>query len=163
MQAVTKSEARTCLRQSGFPSIFDALYESSSSVPFNLDIYCGCPEEFFITPAKQVPYTGGRLVPILDDGNFDSVTFVDPDTNAFVIKSIEEPNTERERFESLQQVVATILIRMGEADVDDDALRAAAGEMQFPKIDALIEFLNSADAHEDYHANRSAFLAKIGR
>jgi hypothetical protein len=39
-------------------------------LPENLDVYFGAPEEFFLAPDTLPPYTRGRLVPVLDDGNF---------------------------------------------------------------------------------------------
>ena len=60
-------------------------------LPENLDIYFSPPEEFFLASDTQSPYTDGGLIPILDDGNFGIVTFLDPETRTIVQKDVECP------------------------------------------------------------------------
>src|SRR5262245_32575415 len=75
-------------------------------LPENLDIYFGPPEEFFIAPDTQELYTHNRLVPILDDGNFGLVTFLDPDTRNLVQIDVESPAETRAVFRHWQQYLA---------------------------------------------------------
>lgn len=73
--AFTRDEAYEALASLNPAPIFLESYRVRS-LPENLDIYFGPPEEFFIASDTQDRYTGGRLVPILDDGNFRLVTFL---------------------------------------------------------------------------------------
>ena len=89
------------------------------SLPEDLDIHFGPPEEFFISPSTQELYTRKRLIPILDDGNFGVVTFLEPDTRTLVQIDVESPNESRMVFRHWQQYLADLMIRICDS-VDDD-------------------------------------------
>src|SRR5262245_11649442 len=103
--AFTRDQAYAALASLKPAPIFLESYRSRP-LPENLDIYFGPPEEFFIAPETQDPCTGGRLVPILDDGNFGLVTFLDPDTKALVQIDVESPGEVRASFRHWQQYLA---------------------------------------------------------
>jgi hypothetical protein len=112
-------------------------------LPENLDIYFGPPEEFFIAPDTQEPYTHNRLIPILDDGNFDLVTFLDPGTRELVQIDVESPEEARMVFKHWQQYLADLTVRVGEVVDDDSRVRRMAELVGFTYIDALFEYFTS--------------------
>jgi hypothetical protein len=108
-------------------------------LPDNWDIYFGPPEEFFIAPDTQERYTRNRLVPILDDGNFNSVTFLDPDTRELIQLDVESPTEPGQVFRHWQQYLADLLIRVGDSVDDDSCLRRMAELAGFSHTDELFE------------------------
>src|SRR5260370_35666515 len=87
----------------------------------HLEIYFGPPEEFFLEPDTQDEYTQGRLVPILDDGNFGLVSFYDRDKQSIVSMDVECPGESRTEYVSWQQYLGDLLVRIGESiDADTD-------------------------------------------
>ena len=89
----------------------------------NLDIYFGPPEEFFLASDTQSPYTDGGLIPILDDGNFGIVTFLDPKARTIVQKDVERPFEECARFQDWQQYLGWLVIVLAESIDDDEATK----------------------------------------
>ncbi len=132
-------------------------------LPENLDIYFGPPEEFFLAPDTQEPYTRGRLVPILDDGNFGIVTFCDPDERTLVQIDVETPGEVRHEFRVWQQYLADLMLIVGESVDDDDRVRRMAEIVGFRHVDELFDFYASVEdvAHDEYDAARRQFVAGI--
>jgi hypothetical protein len=132
-------------------------------LPENLDIYFGPPGEFFIAPETQEPYAKGRLVPILDDGNFGEVLFYDPDSRSLLQIDVEAPDEVRSVFTSWQQYLADLLIRIGESGVDDESLRRIANLVQFHPVEELFAFYERAQdlADEQYEAAKRQFLSGL--
>jgi hypothetical protein len=119
-------------------------------LPENLDIYLGPPEEFFIAPDTQELYTRNRLVPILDDGNFGLVTFLDPDTRELVQMDVESPEESRASFRHWQQYLADLMIRVGESVDDDSRVRRIAELVGFAHTEELFEhFARTQDVSGD--------------
>jgi hypothetical protein len=114
-------------------------------LPKNLDIYFGPPEEFFIAPDTQELYTHNRLVPILDDGNFGLVTFLDPSTRELVQMDVESPDELRAIFRHWQQYLADLMVQVGES-VDDDCVRYIAELVGFTHTDELFEYFARTQA-----------------
>src|SRR5262249_15333534 len=134
------------------PAILLQCYESKK-LPENLDIYLGPPEEFFLAPDTQDSYTEGRLIPLLDDGNFGVVTFYDPRTGMFVQKDVESPGEARATFVNWQQYLASVLVQIAESTEDDGRVRRAAELLEFRYIDSLLALLNGSGAlNYDRHA-----------
>ena len=106
-------------------------------LPENLDIYFGPPEEFFITPDTQEIYTRNHLVPILDDGNFGLVTFLDPEARQLVQMDVESPDESRATFQHWQQFLADLMIRIGESEDEDEQVRRMADVVGFAHTDEL--------------------------
>ena len=106
-------------------------------LPENLDIYFGPPEEFFIAPDTQEVYTCNRLVPLLEDGNFGLVTFLDPDTRELVQMDVESPDESPATFRHWQQYLAALMIRIGEAADEDERVRRIAKLIGFAHTDEL--------------------------
>jgi hypothetical protein len=109
-------------------------------LPENLDIYFGAPEEFFIAPDTQEVYTRNRLVPILDDGNFGIVTFLDSETGYLVQLDVESPDESRATFRHWQQYLADLMIRIGESVDDDEQVHRMAKLVGFAHTDELFAY-----------------------
>lgn len=116
------------------------------SLPENLDIYFGPPEEFFIAPDTQEIYTRNHLVPILDDGNFGLVLFLDPHTKELVQMDIESPDEFRAVFRHWQQYLADLMLRVGESVDEDNRVRRIAVLVGFAYPDELFEFFARTQA-----------------
>ncbi|HZV04585.1 MAG TPA: hypothetical protein VE999_05805 [Gemmataceae bacterium] len=111
-------------------------------LPENLDIYYRPPEEFFIAPDTQEAYTQGRLIPILDDGHFCEVLFLDPDTGALLLIPVESPGEVRETFRHWQQYLAELMARVGEMEESDDRIRQIADLVGFAHTKELFEYFD---------------------
>jgi hypothetical protein len=111
-------------------------------LPEGLDIYFGPPEEFFIAPDTQEVYTRNRLVPILDDGNFGLVTFLDPDTRGLVQIDVESPNESQAIFQHWQQYLAALMIRIGESVDVDERVRRMANLVGFAHTEELFAYFS---------------------
>jgi hypothetical protein len=134
-------------------------------LPEDLDIFFGPPEEFFTAPDSQELYTEGRLIPLLDDGQFLRVILLDPATKNLVQVSIESPEEERATFADWSQYLLDLMIRLGESIDDDAKLRRIADLVQFPHIDALLTFLDEVAplAYAEYASQKQRFVATILR
>lgn len=137
--AFTREEAFEALASLQPAAVFLDSYRCES-LPENLDIYLGPPEEFFIAADTQELYTGNRLVPILDDGNFGLVTFLDPDTGQLVQIDVETPDERRATFQHWQQFLADLMIRIGGSEDDDERVRRMAELVAFAHTDQLFEY-----------------------
>jgi|SRR5579883_2771888 len=131
-------------------------------LPENLDIYVGCPEEFFLAPESLAAYDEGRLVPLLDDGNFGKVTFLDT-AGGLVQKLIEQPNEPVARFTNWQQYLARLMIDVAESTDDDERVRRIADLVGFRHFDELIRFLDPPPQSppQDYYDRRTRFISSI--
>src|SRR3954471_7387307 len=148
----TREQARAALEALDPAPIFLEAYRSVR-LPMNLDIYFGPPEEFFLAPDTETAYTGGRLIPILDDGNFGIITFYDPDTGALLQKDIESPREILARFEDWQQYLADLMIRIAEMIEDDAEVRGVAELIGFRHYPELMAFLEEQpeESFDEYH------------
>ena len=132
-------------------------------LPENLDIYFGPPEEFFLAPDTQVLYTNNRLIPILDDGNFGVVTFLDPDTRDIVLMGVEFPDESRTTFRNWQQYLAALMICIGESVEEDERVRQIAKLVGFSHLDALFAFFGQVHGlgSEAWRDAKRKFLSGI--
>jgi hypothetical protein len=132
-------------------------------LPDDLDLFFGPPEEFFTSPDSQELYTEGRLIPLLDDGQFLRVLLLDSDTRHLVQVSIESPEEIRTIFTSWSQYLADLMIRLGESIDDDEKLRRIAALVQFPHFDALVTFLDEVAplSYADYESAKKQFVKTI--
>jgi hypothetical protein len=137
--AFTRDQAFDALASLNPAPVFLDSYRVKS-LPENLDIYFGPPEEFFIAPDTQEIYTRNRLVPILDDGNFGLVTFLDPDTMELVQTDVESPDESRATFQHWQQYLADLMIRIGESVDQDERVRRMAKLVGFDHTDELFAY-----------------------
>jgi hypothetical protein len=115
-------------------------------LPENLDIYFGPPEEFFIAPDTQELYTRNRLVPILDDGNFGLVTFLDADAGDLVQMDVEAPDESRATFRHWQQYLADLMLRIGESVEEDERVRRIAKLIGFAHTAELFAYFARTQA-----------------
>jgi hypothetical protein len=159
---ITREQALAALASLNPAPVFLQAYHSKR-LPENLDIYFGPPEEFFLAPDTQGTYTEGRLVPILDDGNFGIVTFLDPATKSLLKKDVEVPSEVVAQFQNWQQYLADLLIWIAETVEDDDAVRRIAGVLQFKYADETLAFLERVahEPHDQYETSKSAFLSSL--
>jgi hypothetical protein len=147
--AVTREQAYAALASLNPAPVFLDLYRVKQ-LPENLDIYVGPPEEFFIASDTQELYTRNRLVPILDDGNFGLVTFLEPDTRELIQMDVESPEESRAIFLHWQQYLADLMMRIGESMDDDSRLRRIAELVGFAHTDKLFEhFARTQDVSGD--------------
>jgi hypothetical protein len=143
-------------------SVFLQSYQSRS-LPEGLEIYFGPPEELFLAPETQERYTGNHLVPLLDDGNFGLVTFLDPDTRELVQIDVESPDESRTIFQHWQQYLADLLLQIGESVEDDEDLRRIADLIGFAHTDELFAYFARTDelSPDEWSEAREQFLSSI--
>ena len=138
--AFTRDEAYTALASLNPASVFLDSYHVRR-LPENLDIYFGPPEEFFLAPDTQELYTRNRLIPILDDGNFGLVTFLDPSTRELVQMDVEATADSRVVFRHWQHYLAELMIRVAESVDDDKRIWHMAELVGFSHTNELFEHL----------------------
>jgi hypothetical protein len=142
--AFTREQALAALASLNPAQVFLDSY-GNGRLPENLDIYFGPPEEFFIAPETQQVYTRNLLVPILDDGNFGLVTFLDPKARELVEMDVESPES-RTVFQHWQQYLAALMIRIGESVDQDDRVRKIADLIGFAHTDELFAHFAKAQS-----------------
>jgi hypothetical protein len=132
-------------------------------LPEDLDIYFGCPEEFFLAPETLPAYTEGRLVPILDDGSFDTVTFYDSASGGLVQKSVESPREIVATFANWPQYIVHLMIRIAESVDDDDQLRRMGDLIGFRHFDQLMEFfaVGRNETFEEFQRRKLQFIQSL--
>ncbi len=114
------------------------------TLPLNLQFLFGPPEEFFMASPEQLAHYDAteRLVPLLDDGNFDSILYYDPDRHEFVLKYVEDEEPTAV-FKNWQQYLASLIRRLVETGDEDDNLRRTAEIIGFHDLDATLAHLAS--------------------
>jgi hypothetical protein len=161
----TRDQAFDTLRSLNPAPVFLEAYRKRP-LPHNLDIYFRPPEEFFLAPDSQDAYTEGRLVPILDDGNFGLVTFCDPSDGSLLMIDIESPGEVRWKFGNWQQYLGWLMIRIGESVDDDTKVRTMATCVAFESVDSLFVFFQGCARNEPiavYDRRHREFIAELGR
>jgi hypothetical protein len=160
----TREDAIRALEHLGAAPIFLQSY-TAKRLPENLDIYFGPPEEFFLAADTQEPYTNGRMIPILDDGNFGLVTFFDPTSQTLIQIDIESPGTTRTTFQCWQQYLGSLMISIAGSVDDDVRVRRMAGLIGFHHLDELFAFFQRISQLPDarYQEERQRFLASMSR
>ncbi|MFD1245075.1 hypothetical protein [Paralysiella testudinis] len=132
-------------------------------LPENLDFYFGPPDEFFIEPEAQELYTGNYLIPILDDGNFDLIIFLDPATREIIEMDIESPYEYRTVFKSWQQYLASLMMRIREGVDEDERVIRMAHLIGFEYLEELFShFTQTAKLQSDaWQEAQDRFIADI--
>jgi hypothetical protein len=143
--AFTREQAYAALESLNPAQVFLESYRVQP-LPEKLDSYFGPPEEFFIAPDTQELYTRNRLVPMLDDGNFGLVTFLDPKTRELVQMNVESPEGTRATFRHWQQYLADLMVRVGESVDDDERVRRIAQLIGFSHTDELFGYFTRTKA-----------------
>lgn len=135
----------------------------SKRLPEDLNIYFGPPEELFLAPATDEEYPWGDRIPILDDGNFGLLLFVDPGTKKLAQIDIECPDEIHDEYENWQQYLAELMIRIGEGIDDDKRVRRAAKVIAFAHVDGLFDFFSRTQALSGraYKKAKRQFLASL--
>jgi len=158
----TRDEALAALLSLDPAPVFGESYRQKQ-LPENLDIHFGPPEEFFLASDTQSPYTDGGLIPILDDGNFGIVTFLEPKTRTIVQKDVESAFEEYPRFQNWQQYLGSLVINMAESIDDDERLERMADLVGFKYLEetlSLLDSLGNAPWEETQRA-KAGFLAGL--
>ena len=157
----TRDQAYAALASLSPAQVFLDSYRTQK-LPENLEIYFGPPEEFFIAPDTQALYSKNRLIPILDDGNFGLVTFLDPDTRKLIQMDIESPDEDRVPFNHWQQYLADLMITIGESVDSDDLLPDGRPDRFHPRRRIVRLFDQTEDVSDDaWSEARRQFLASI--
>jgi len=154
----TRDQAYAALASLNPAQVFLDSYRTKK-LPENLEIYFGPPEEFFIAPDTQALYSKNRLIPILDDGNFRLVTFLDPDTRKLIQMDIESPDEDRVSFNHWQQYLADLMITIGESVDSDDLLPRMADLIGFTHVEELFDYFDQTE--DAWSEARRQFLASI--
>ena len=157
----SREQAFAVLSQLGVAPIFLESYRSKR-LPEDLDVLFGPPEAFFLDPEIQDVYTEGRLIPLLDDGNFGVVTFYDPRDGTFVKMDVESGPENATILANWQQYLADLMIFVYENNDDDDEVRRIAELVGFSELPRIIEFARSYQGADSYHQRRAAFVASFG-
>ncbi len=157
--ATTREEALATLKALAAPAVILQSY-TRKKLPEDLSVHLGPPGEFFLNPDTQEPYTEGRLIPLLDDGNFGLVLLWDPEARLFVQKDIEEPERVVRTFENWQQYLAWVLFEMLESTEDEEAIRRAAKLLEFRHTDGLLELWERSAqmSYEEQDEARDRFI-----
>jgi hypothetical protein len=162
--AVTRDQAMETLLSLGVGAIFIQSY-LDKDLPDGLEMYFRPPEEFFLAPDTQEPYTHGRLIPLLDNGSFSLVLFYDPDSKSFVRKYIEDPDDAgmQSHYKNWQQYLVDLMIDMVEAEEDDERLKKMAERIEFSRLDEVIDFVESMQAvdYEEKNEQTLKFIRKF--
>ncbi|MDN3578640.1 hypothetical protein QWZ03_17875 [Chitinimonas viridis] len=159
----TREQAYLALATLNPAPVFLDAYRTRA-LPRNLDIYIGVPEEFFIAPDAQEAYTANVLIPILDDGNFGLVTFLNPESGELVQMYVEDDSGEPHAIHrGWQQYLACLLVRISESEDNDEALREIAGLVGFSEIDAFTAFMTQSGAMtgKAYELARERFIRSV--
>ena len=157
----TRDVALAALLSLDTTPVFGESYRQKQ-LPENLDIYFGPPEEFFLASDTQSPYTDGGLIPILDDGNFGVVTFLDLKTRTIVQKDVECPFEEYARFQNWQQYLGSLVINMAESIDDDERLRRMSDLVGYKYFDETLILLDSlGNAPKETERAKAGFLAML--
>jgi hypothetical protein len=143
--AITREEAYAALASLNPAPMFLESYRVRP-LPGNLDIYFGPPDEFFIAPETQELYTRNLLIPILDDGNFGLVAFLDPSNRELVQLNIASPDESGATFWHWQQYLADLMVRIGESLDEDELVRRIARLVGFAHTDKLFAYFAPARA-----------------
>jgi len=142
-------ESLTAIRQLGLAPIFETLY-FGKDVPAAVAIYMRYPDMFRnLTPAQSGALTKGGLVPIVDDGNGDSICLFDPERLAFVVKFVEEPDRIAREFVSWQQYLAYALLGIADSGAGDEELQALSETVGFLRTRELLGLLHDIEALPD--------------
>jgi hypothetical protein len=154
---VTRDQAYKALSSLNPARVFLDSYRVSP-LPENLDIYFRPPDEFFDAPDQQELCTRGRLIPILDDGSFELITFLDPESKALVQIDIDTPGEVRATFSHWQQYLADLMMRIGESVDDDDRVRRKAELVGFAHTAKLFGYFDRARDFEGQAAEEARRL-----
>jgi hypothetical protein len=154
---ITRGLALRTLESLNVAPVFSQAYEVKN-LPHDLDVFFGPPEEFFIASDTIGAYTNGRLIPILDDGNFGIVLFYDPESHVLIQKDVESPCTIQSRFANWQQYLADLRIRIAESTDDDNELAEIAELLHFESLPQTLAFLESIADGQDYFSAKEAFI-----
>ncbi len=152
---VTREEALAALKSLQVADVFLQACQEKS-LPYDLNFHFGAPEEFFLAPDSQDYYTKGRLIPLLDDGNFDAVTFLDPDSRHLIQMYVEAPEESPKVFTSWQQYQADLFIDLAEAriaDGEEEQLAPIADVIGFQHMDKTVQFVRSRLENENDEDN----------
>lgn len=159
----TRDQAYLALAALNPAPVFLDAYRTRA-LPLSLDIYIGVPEEFFIAPDTQEAYTANVLIPILDDGNFGLVTFLNPESGELVQMYVDDESGEPHAIHcGWQQYLASLLVRIAESEDDDETLRDIASLLGFSEIDAFTAFLTQSASMEGeaYELARERFIGSV--
>ena len=92
-------ESLNTIRSLGLAPIFEDLY-FGREVPANLRVYMSYPSQFrSASLSTWLPLTEGRLIPIVDDGNFYDICLYDPQQRKFVVKGVTVSASARAKIE----------------------------------------------------------------
>jgi hypothetical protein len=158
----TRKQAFEALKALNPAPVFLQSYQDER-LPENLDIFFRPPEELFLAPETQTAYTQGRLIPILDDGNFGIVTFYDPSTGSLIQKDVESPAEIRAQFHNWQQYLAHLVVRIAETVDDETRVERMATLLQFKYCNEVFAFLDevATEPYERYHSKRQKFISDL--
>lgn len=112
-------------------------------LPAPLDIFFGTAEEFYLSPAEAQASLGAPvLVPLWDDGNFDTITAIHLATKRIRCFSVggDTPPDEAPTL-SYQQALVQPFVRMWESELVDDT---------FDEIARLFDFKFSEEIRASY-------------
>jgi hypothetical protein len=146
----TRDQAYQALASLNPAPVFLQAYRSEE-LPEGAELYFGPPEEYFdavdatASKAKSSPSAHERRIPILDDGNFGMVTFLDLDTRELVQIDMDAPDEPSMVFKHWQQYLADVLLQVADAE-DDDRVRRIAELIGFQHTDKLLLFLEDAES-----------------
>jgi hypothetical protein len=119
-------------------------------LPAPLDLFFGTAEEFYLSPPEAQAFLGApTLLPLWDDGNFDTITAIHLPTKHFLCFSIERhtPPDEHPRL-SYQQALVQPFVRMWESELVDDRFNEIAELFAFKFSEEIRA--SSANAERDH-------------
>ncbi len=142
-------ESLRAIRSLTLAPVFEDLY-FGRDVPANLQIYLRYPREFHdASPGDLRRLTEGRFVPLVNDGNLDTVCLFDPERRSFVVKSLDEPETVVQEFDHWQQFLAAKLLEIADSGPSRAELRAIAAIVGFRRTPELLALLDELESLPD--------------
>lgn len=155
---VTREQSYAALASLHPAPIFLQCYQQEA-LPDMMELFFRPPVVFFISPEIQTQYTHDVLIPILDEGSFDTALLLHPHSGELFCYSIEWPQQALRSYANWQQYLADLMLRIAEIEEDDAEVVRLGKLIGFEDFDALFALL--ALNGEDYRAASAQFASQF--
>jgi len=162
----TKQEALEYIVGLNLPEFVKNLYLQPQDIS-DISIFIGCPTEYFLLSTDQQRiYSKDLLIPIVDNGNFDSVVFHDPKANYFIELSAEDPFNPKGKFKNFNQVIFNVFCRVCESYESINEIKDLCVDLEildsFKKWYDFVKELNKL-SYSDYNLRKREIIESIVR
>ncbi|WP_037225725.1 hypothetical protein [Rhodopirellula baltica] len=137
----TRNASLLALKSLGVADVFTRCFDSKA-LPHSLDVHFGPPDELF-TASGNCEF--GPLIPLLDDGSFRSVLFLDIMNRRQLHKRyVDDLRVDAIVYQGWQQYLADLTISIADSGASDEELSAIAKTIGFDHPDSTLTFLDAA-------------------